>query len=491
MIRVSLKWKVFLYLVVFCAFLLGLLWLFQIVFLDDFYRSIKVTEVKTTAKYISTHIDNTDLTNILNSIVTHSEMYIEILCEDGTVFFSSDPNSTAIEPAYKRSFFENLIAREGEFFEYLSSDELYAAKIIPRGLPPENQMEDRSDVKRRDRFVPPMHSIMYASSIQNKTGELFWVLINTLISPVSATVTTLRYQLSVITTVMILLAVLLAFLIARHVSKPIEDINRSAKVLAEGIYDVHFDGRGFLEIGELSDTLNTAAAELNKVETLRRELLANISHDLRTPLSLIYGYAEMMHDFPDEVSGEHTQTIMDETKRLTSLVNDVLDISKLEAGIERALCVPYNLTARIRATVDRLRKLLAKDGYTLIYTAERDVQVCADEIKITQVCYNLLINAVNYTGSDKTIRLTQTVCNDIVRIAVSDSGNGVADSDLPYIWDRYYKVDKQHKRPVTGSGLGLSIVKKVILLHGGSYGVDTSYGRGSTFWFELGIYAGG
>jgi signal transduction histidine kinase len=117
--------------------------------------------------------------------------------------------------------------------------------------------------------------------------------------------------------------------------------------LAKGNYEAEFKGKGYLEIKELSDTLNTAATELSKVERLRRELIANISQDLRTPLAFIYSYAEMMHDFPEEVTPEQSQIIMEETKRLTSLVNDMLDISLLEAGVSKLNKTNYNLTNNI------------------------------------------------------------------------------------------------------------------------------------------------
>ncbi len=267
-------------------------------------------------------------------------------------------------------------------------------------------------------------------------------MISTMISPVNATVTTLRYQLYFVTGIMILLSVLLAVIISKKVSTPIEKLNSGAKVLSKGDYDVTFSGSGYREIEELSDTLNTAATELGKVEKLRRELMANISHDLRTPLSLIYGYAEIMHDFPGEISPEQTQTIMDETRRLSSLVDDVMDISKLESGMESLSLSDYSLTRSLKATTDRVAELIKKDGYKLTFEYGEEIRVSADEIKIIQAYYNLLINAVNYTGADKTVKVRQTAEDGFVRIEVTDTGEGIPKENLPYIWDRYYKADK-------------------------------------------------
>jgi len=284
---------------------------------------------------------------------------------------------------------------------------------------------------------------------------------------------------------MVLLATMLAIIISKHKSKPIEKINQSAKALATGNYETKFRGNGYLEIKELSDTLNTAATELSKVDRLRCELIANVPHDLRTPLALIYSYAEMMHDFPDEVTPEQSQIIMDETKRLTSLVNDMLDISLLEAGVSKLNKTNYNLTESLRKTINRMNELVKNEGYKLDFVYSEDVHVFADEVKITQVFYNLLLNAITHSNDDKTVIVRQIIKEDTVKIEVIDHGEGIRQSDLPYIWERYYKVDKSHKRPIMGAGLGLSIVKKVIEMHNGKYGVESEEGKGSVFWFQL------
>jgi signal transduction histidine kinase len=284
---------------------------------------------------------------------------------------------------------------------------------------------------------------------------------------------------------MLLLSALLANFIAKRVSRPIEDISKSAEILAKGRYDTRFKGEGFREIVALSDTLNTTAIELGRVESLRRELLANISHDLRTPLALIYSNAEMMKDFPGEVTPEQTQTIMDETKRLATLVDDVLELSKMENDLENLNLSYYSLTQSVLDTTARIGELLKKDGFIIDFFHDDDVFINADKSKIDRAFYNLLINAVNYSGDSRNISVEQTISGDSVRISVKDNGKGITKNDLPLIWDRYYKSGEPHKRAVTGTGLGLSIVKKIIDLHGGSYGVTSETGTGSVFWFEI------
>ncbi|MFQ8601435.1 MAG: sensor histidine kinase, partial [Oscillospiraceae bacterium] len=235
------------------------------------------------------------------------------------------------------------------------------------------------------------------------------------------------------------------------------------------------------------DTLNYAAEELSKVEGLRRELIANVSHDLRTPLTMISGYGEVMRDLPGENTPENVQIIIDEARRLTSLVNDMLDISKFQSGTQKLHRTRFNLTQAIRDTLGRYNKLTEKDGYAISFASDQEVYVHADELRISQVVYNFINNAITYTGPDKCIYLRQLVEGNSVKIEVRDTGEGIDPDKLQYIWDRYYKVDKAHKRAQIGTGLGLSIVKSILDLHGARYGVKSKTGEGSIFWFELQI----
>lgn len=311
------------------------------------------------------------------------------------------------------------------------------------------------------------------------------LMVNTVLTPVSATVDTLRIQMIWITVVMIILSLLIALVISKKVSRSMIRVNNVAKKLAKGDFNVSFDGKDYREIAELSETLNQAATDLGKNEKLQKELIANVSHDLRTPLTMIIAYSEVMRDLPGENTPENVQVVIDEAKRLTNLVNDMLDISKLQAGALEMKLSEFNLTDRIQKVLERYNKLKEQDGYRIDFEYQEEVYVCADEFKIFQVIYNLINNAINYTGSDKRVLVRQLVREQIVRIEVIDSGEGISEENLPYVWDRYYKVDKTHKRAVMGTGLGLSIVKNILELHHAEYGVESILSAGSKFWFEL------
>ncbi|MCL1822982.1 MAG: HAMP domain-containing histidine kinase [Oscillospiraceae bacterium] len=444
--RLKLKWKIFAFLLGFCALLLSILWLFQTVFLNDIYKFIRRQELKQAIteveREMETKGENADLEGLLIRIQEEKDIMVAFTIDYTTVIFRPDSQNYQIE---RRDFTVISERRESEVI---------------------------TDVREY--------------KLQN--GGIISLTFYAVIVPVEATVSTLRTQLYFITAAMVVLSVLLAFIIARRVSKPIEIISKNALMLARGNYDVRFKGEGFREITALSDTLNTTAAELRRVEALRRELLANVSHDLRTPLALIYSYAEMMSDFPEEITVEQLKMIMNETLRLTTLVNDVLDISKIENDMEHVNITRFNLTESVLATVQNMQELLKNSDYKIIFKPGAQIYINADETKINRAFYNLLINAVNYSGENRTVIVKQEIMNNRVRISVTDSGGGIASEELHFIWDRYYKSGKAHKRAVTGTGLGLSIVKKIIELHGGFYGVESEIGKGSTFWFEIDNY---
>ena len=422
--KIKLQWRMFAFLLGFCTLLLVVLWLMQTVFLNSMYKMVRRMEMEQAIAMVGRSINSPDFQNVLVTLEDTKEIFVSFAGE----------------------------------------------RTLPHRRGPEKQ---------------PKMEITQIKSFTMEDGQTISLKFNAVITPVNATLTTLKLQLYIVTGIMIILSVLLALLISKKVSTPIAETNKSAKALASGNYDVSFKGHGFLEIRELSDTLNTAAKELGKAENLRRELMANISHDLRTPLALIYSYAEVMHDFPDEVSQDKTQIIMDETKRLSSLVNDIMDVSRLETGTMEINKKTYSLTENIKQTIERVGELVRKDGYRLTFDYQEEVYVNADEIKISQAFYNLLINAINYSVIDKDIVIRQISRNGFIRIEIKDHGCGIAPEDLPYIWDRYYKVDKTHKRGIAGTGLGLSIVKKIIYLHGGTCGAESSQDKGSVFWFQL------
>lgn len=286
----------------------------------------------------------------------------------------------------------------------------------------------------------------------------------------------------------IFLSIMISIFLSNKITEPITKITEKAKKLGTGDIEVSFDESGIKEIDELSDTLMQAQREMRKTDELRRDLMANVSHDLKTPLTMIKAYAEMIKDISykdvDKMK-EHLDIIVDETDRLTVLVNDILDLSKMQSNADSLCLEKFDLAEDIREIVKRYQIIKETEKYIINVEMPDKIVVKADKKKINQVIYNLVNNAINYTGDDKTVTLRVTKHKKYYLVEIIDTGKGIKESEIPYIWNKYYKNDKNHKRNVVSTGLGLSIVKEILELHGYEYGVTSILKKGSTFYFKI------
>ena len=373
---------------------------------------------------------------------------------------------------------QNSSPATGDQFDYTDKSEKdsYKEKESYQNKDPHEPSLDRLSVSK----------LAYAIVTESDVGERL-VVVESEITPVTSVVETLRFQLIILTAVLIVISIVIALITASKIAKPISLTNEKAKQLAKQNYDVEFKGDSYQEIRELNATLNYSASELKKVDALRRELISNISHDLRTPLTMITGYSEVMRDLPGEMTPQNIQIIIDEASRLSALVSDLLDLSKLEAGASELSMQPFSLTRCISSIFSRYTKLIESDGYNISFEYDEEVFVNGDELKFTQVLYNLINNAINHAGEDKAVIVRQTVKDGRVRIDVIDHGIGIPEDKLPYIWDRYYRANETHTREIVGTGLGLSIVKNILKAHGAEFSVISKEGEGSDFYFILDI----
>ncbi len=300
---------------------------------------------------------------------------------------------------------------------------------------------------------------------------------------------TMQWELIVISVIVIFFALLISALLSSRLTKPIQRITQAAQRMAKGDFTVNFKGEySYAEMDALAETLDYAKEEIGKSDELQREVLANVTHDLKTPLTMIKAYASMIQ----EISGadpekrvRHTQVIIDESDRLTSLINDVLNLSKIRSGMDTLKVRAFDLSDIVSTVLERFGYLTETQGYTIESSIDRDLYTRADLEKIEQVVYNLIGNAVNYTGNDKKIAVGLHAEGGTIRFTVTDTGRGIVPEERETIWDRYYRSTDAHKRPIKGTGLGLSIVKTILVKHGFAYGVESEVGCGSTFYVEF------
>lgn len=479
---IGMRWKLFAFLVAFVVFMLIVIWVFQILLLDHFYKDIKYKELESISDVISDYLGSDAIDEAVYSCAVDYSTCIRVFRQTDNI---------AVEVASADVAADCLI----HGISQAALNEFYSKTVENGGLySATSEMKPKlgafwgSDGDHRPALFDISRSavgMVYSTVVEGDDGAQYMIMLGSELTPVDATVNTLQTQFIWIAFVMVVGAFLLAFLISRNISAPIAKMNRSAKKLAEGRYDVTFEGRGYREIRELSDSLNYASEELSRADQLQRELIANVSHDLRTPLTMIKGYSEVMRDIPEENTPENLQVIVDETTRLSELVNDMLDLSRIHAGTRQPQPTRFCLTVAVREVMSRYDRLVSVDGYRIEFAEDGEAWITADRVMILQVVYNLINNAVNYAGEDKYVLVEQKIQDGTVRISVTDHGAGIKPEELDRIWDRYYKVDRVHKRATVGTGLGLSIVKGILEAHRATYGVESAPGRGSSFWFAL------
>ena len=464
----------FLGFILFTVIIVALLWLFQIVFLNTFYKAIKLTSIDQRARQIVLSIDDDErMLDAVRDAVDYEQM--NVLVADGS------GRRLAVGLSSSNYVFSEL--QSWKLLALYLDTQRGGGSLYQRYVQSEPDIpDDKFGIVQSSGYV---ESVLYVYALQNDQGQERLVIIYASIEPVESTVRTLRVQLVVITGIMVLLSVGIALVTAMVISRPIVRMNRSAARLAQGDYDVRFEETGAKETSELAHSLNIAAVELSKVENLRKDLLANVSHDLRTPLTMITGYAEVMRDIPGENTPENVQIIIDEANRLSSMVNNLLDISKLQANADELYLEEVNFTELLVDIVNRYQQLLKPQNFEFEFVYDACYEVYVDRIRMQQVVYNLLNNAVNYSKDCKKIVVKQAFEDGYLRIDIIDQGMGVKKEDLPYIFNRYYKVDKNHQMGVSGSGLGLSIVKTILDAHKMKYGVISEYGKGSDFYFVM------
>ena len=450
----SLSVKTFIYLLSFSAAILLLLWVFQIGFLKIFYERYQYNKIEKVAKEVM----NTDnLNEELESLAYNSDICAEIYYNNDTYSYNTlnkdcilRSNNTAIIKAKK---------------VILTSDDKKTLLTVE---------DPRYNSK----------SLIYGLRLDNST----YVILNTKLEDVNSTTYVLRNQLIYITLIVIILASIVSYFVSKMLNKPILSITNKAKQMAEGNFEPDEEKYNIAEIDDLNDMLNYARSEIKNTDDLRKDLMANVSHDLKTPLTMIKAYAEMARDINSdnkEKREDNLSVIIDEADRLNILVNDILSLSKLQNGKNVLNIESYDLIEELNSILKRYEIVKETENYKFNLNVPGIALVKADKNKINQVLYNLINNAINYTGKDLTVKINIIENKNDYIVEIIDSGKGIGKDDLALIWTKYYKNEKNHQRNVVGTGLGLSIVQNILSEHHFEYGVESKKGKGSKFYFKI------
>ncbi len=314
----------------------------------------------------------------------------------------------------------------------------------------------------------------------------YGVIVSANLAQIATAAEVLSRMLPPIALLLLLLNLLFATLFSRWFTGPVQRLSAGARRIAAGDYDVRIDVDRRDELGLLAQEFNHMAGEVKHSAQLEKDILANVSHDLRTPLTLIKGYAETIRDLSGADDGKRTEQcniIMDETDRLSALVNSVLELSKVQSGAQKPEPVDFDMSELCFEVAGLYDAVCEQNGWTLRLEADRACPVHADPAMMERVLHNLLGNATQHLGEDGVFILRAVPqAGGGCRVEVEDHGPGIPPEELPYLFDRYYRARKDAGRP--GTGLGLSITKAILQQHGFAFGVNSAVGHGTTFWFE-------
>ena len=333
--------------------------------------------------------------------------------------------------------------------------------------------------------------VQIGSTRQMLVGQLsadgkYGIIVSTGMAQIATAAEVLRSILWPVALILLVLDLLFAMLFSRWFTRPVQQLSSGAKEIAAGNYDIQLPVVHHDEIGQLAEDFNHMAAEVKRSAQLEKDILANVSHDLRTPLTLIKGYAETVRDLTGtdaEKRTEQCNIIVDETDRLSALVNSVMELSKVQSGAEKPNLIDFDMGELCFEVAGRYDALCDQNHWHLELQADEAAPVRADPAMMERVLHNLLGNAFHHIGADGQVMLRVLPQADGCRVEIEEHGPGIPPEDLPYIFDRYYRARQDSGK--VGTGLGLSITKAILQQHGFAFGVNSAVGQGSTFWFVM------
>lgn len=450
----SLFFRTLLAISIFIVFALLFLYFFQIQFLDYYYEKHQIDTITKISRNIkSNNIDDVD--KYLEESSYSNNICIKYF-KDGNEFSYNTKKFGCV-----LDFDDNFI--DG-YIKDIKDNDLDYIKLL-----------GKDDIK----------SILYLVEFNDND----YVLLNSNLESLNVATSLLKDQIMYIVLLFCSIGIVFSVLLSKTITNPILKIINSAKELEKGNFDVKFDGGNVAELCELADILTVSAVEMKNIDELRKDLIANVSHDLKTPLTMIKAYAEKVRDlsYKDKEKREKDlNVIIEESERLNGLVNDLLDLSKLESGFSKIQLEEYNLLDQINDVLKRYEILEEEKKYHIdLNLPEEPVIIKADRNRMDQVFYNLINNAIEHVGKDNTVYISVRTRPHHYTISIKNTGNGISKEEIPLVWNRYYTKKKNHKRNIVGTGLGLSIVKTILECHNFDYGIESKLNEYTRFYFRI------
>ena len=343
-----------------------------------------------------------------------------------------------------------------------------------------------------------------------KLDNNFNIFIRTSMESIKESVAITNRFLLIVGLIALVTSGITAFIISKTFTKPIKELNIISQKMSKLDFSQKYEVTSQDEIGMLGTSINTLSSNLeqtikklkqanielekdieetSKLSEMRSQFISDVSHELKTPIALIQGYAEGLADgiVQDEESKKfYYDVILDEANKMAELTRGLLDLSNLEYGKNELNIQVFNITELINNLIKKQELLLNEQNITVQFEYDKELNVCADTFRIEQVLTNYFNNAVKHLDSNKLIKIliNDNLEDNLVRISVFNSGEHIKDEDIPRIWNRFYKADVSRNRELGGSGIGLSLVRAIMKQHNMNFGVQNTEG-GVTFYFEL------
>lgn len=467
----SIRSKLWSGMMIMMSIIILLLLLFQIVFLDKFYSVFVIGEVENRAESIVSDIGDLDSLSEINnseillekieSLIYEKQVSAEIIDTNYTVVYQGSTGSNMTMPGKMNSSYSNAVvsALSGEKYTQKIIQPKFGYEFMVIGLP----ILDENSIEGAVVITMPMASI-------DETTDI------------------LKKQLVIIIVILFLVSILISSKLSKNFADPISKISRQAESYSSGKYKVRISNAGDDEIGKLAKRMNDMGEALARNDVLQKELIANVSHELRIPLTLIRGYAETLRDVTGnnpEKREKQLGIIIEESDRLGKIVADILNLSQLQAGAVTLEKESFSLKEMLQSIKENYEIDIKGRTMELIGVHDLESNVLGDKNRIQQVFYNLIGNAFRHSNADNPVEVKVTQLNGKVRIDVRDYGEGISEEDLPHVFERYYKGKRIDGKKSEGTGLGLAIVKSILEMHQADYGVESNIGEGAVFWFEL------
>lgn len=496
----SIRRKLTLFVVLLCLVLVGLFWFLSIQMLQPSYQDLIRSDLKKTLDTIVDILDTAQANGVVllttqeeNGVVTNNftpEVYAMLRAaqEDNTISLAGrclDVSDSQMNNLLLSDQLELrcLLHQRHEVGPSPAGNTVVFGEAEPNGV---LVTLIRNNVRNNGYYEYVLEDGQMVLGSTAANGQ-FIVILSANLERIPQAVSVLNQLLVPISIFLVALSIGCAWAFSSWFSKPIKQLTGATRQMAAGNYNIAVRIKGNDEVATLAANFNTMAKEVKRSIELQKEFFANVSHDLRTPLTLIKGYAETLRDITGDnakTRNEQLTVIVDETDRLSRLVNSVMEYSRISSGVEKPSLDVFNISRLYGEVGARYNTYCQQKGLLFDYVGVDNCYVNADVSQMERALHNLLGNALNHVGPDGYIGLhLSKTANGNLRVEISDHGPGIPPEDVSHLYDRYYRSRSDAGK--TGTGLGLAITKAIFVGNGCTFGVESELGKGSVFWFEM------